>query len=64
MLYAKFGWELAKNLPLKRAWPVIWVTLSTFHQSMHCAKFGLNWPGGSGDEDENVKSLQTANNGQ
>ena len=31
---------------------------------MHCAKFGLNWPGGSGDEDENVKSLQTANDGQ
>ena len=26
---------------------------------MLCAKFGLNWPSGSGEEDENVKSLQT-----
>ena len=24
-----------------------------------CAKFGLNWPSGSREEDENVKSLQT-----
>ena len=24
---------------------------------MLCAKFGLNWPSGSGEEDENVKSL-------
>ena len=26
---------------------------------MLCAKFGCNWPCGSGEEDENVKSLQT-----
>ena len=26
---------------------------------MLCAKFGWNWPSGSGEEDENVKSLQT-----
>ena len=26
---------------------------------MFCAKFGWNWPNGSGEEDENVKSLQT-----
>ena len=26
---------------------------------MLCAKFGRNWPSGSGEEDENVKSLQT-----
>ena len=25
---------------------------------MLCAKFGWNWPEGSGDEDENVKSLR------
>ena len=25
---------------------------------MLCAKFGWNWPTGSGEEDENVKSLQ------
>ena len=26
---------------------------------MLCVKFGWNWPSGSGEEDENVKSLQT-----
>ena len=26
---------------------------------MLCAKFGWNWSGGSGEEDENVKKLQT-----
>ena len=26
---------------------------------MLCAKFGWNWPSGSGEEDENVKRLQT-----
>ena len=26
---------------------------------MICAKFGWNWPSGSGEEDENVKNLQT-----
>ena len=25
---------------------------------MLCAKFGGNWPSGSGEEDENVKSLR------
>ena len=25
---------------------------------MNCAMFGLNWPSGSGEEDENVKSVQ------
>ena len=25
---------------------------------MFCAKFGWNWPSGSGEEDENVKSLR------
>lgn len=24
---------------------------------MHCAKFGWNWPRGSGEKDENIKSL-------
>ena len=31
---------------------------SVNHPRMLCAKFGRNWPSGSG-EDENVKSLQT-----
>ena len=25
---------------------------------MRCVKFGWNWPSGSGEEDENVESLQ------
>ena len=28
---------------------------------MICAKFGWNWPCGSGEEDENVKSLRHNN---
>ena len=27
----------------------IWTNLNPLHQSMHCAKFGLNWPSGSED---------------
>ena len=33
--------------------------LNPLHPGILCAKFGWNWPSGSGDEDENVKSLQT-----
>ena len=29
---------------------------------MICAKFGWNWPCGSGEEDENVKSLRHNDN--
>ena len=29
---------------------------------MCCAKFGWNWPSGSGEEDENVKSFDDNNN--
>ena len=44
--------------PWKRAGPIIWTNLNPLHPRMLCAKFGWNWPSGSG-EDENVKSLQT-----
>ena len=44
--------------PLKRAGPFIWTNLNPLYPRMLCAKFGWNWPSGSG-EDENVKSLQT-----
>ena len=40
--------------PWKRAGPFIWTNLNPLHQRMLCAKFGWNWPSGSG-EDENVK---------
>ena len=45
--------------PWKRAWPFIWTNLNPLHPRMLCAKFGWNWPSGSGEEDEHVKSLQT-----
>ena len=45
--------------PCKRAGPFIWTNLNPLHLRMLCAKFGWNWPSGSGEEDENVKSLQT-----
>ena len=45
--------------PWKRAGPLIWTNLNPLHPRVLCAKFGWNWPSGSGEEDENVKSLQT-----
>ena len=45
--------------PLRRAWSFIWKNLNFFYPSMTCAKFGSNWLSGSGEEDENVKSLHT-----
>ena len=45
--------------PWKRAVPFIWTDLNPLHPRMLCAKFGWNWPSGSEEEDENVKSLQT-----
>ena len=45
--------------PWKRAGPFIWTNLNPLDPRMLCAKFGWNWPSGSGEEDENVKSLQT-----
>ena len=45
--------------PLGRAWPFIWTNLNPLYPGILCAKFGWNWPSGPGEEDENVKSLQT-----
>ena len=45
--------------PWKRVGPFIWTHLNPLHPRMLCAKFGWNWPSSSGEEDENVKSLQT-----
>ena len=45
--------------PWKRVGPFIWTNLNSLHPRMLCAKFGWNWPSGSGEEDENVKSLHT-----
>ena len=37
--------------PWKRVGLFIWTKLNSLHQRMHCAKFGWNWPSGSGEED-------------
>ena len=44
--------------PWKRARPFIWTNMNPLHPRMLCAKFGWNWLSGSGEEYENVKSLQ------
>ena len=35
--------------PWKRTWPFIWKILNSLHSKMLFAKFGWNWPSGSGD---------------
>ena len=37
--------------PLRRAKSFIWTNLNPLHPRMLCAKFGWNWPSGSGEED-------------
>ena len=44
--------------PWKRVGFCTWTKLNTLHPRMHCAKFGWYWLSGSGEEDENKKSLQ------
>ena len=36
--------------PWKRAGPYIWTNLNTLYPRMHCAKFGWDWPSGSGKD--------------
>ena len=43
----------------KMAWPSIWTNSNPNQPRMFCAKFGWNQHSSSGEEDENVKSLQT-----
>ena len=35
----------------------IWTNLNPLHQRMLCAKFGWNWPSGSGEEDFLISSM-------
>ena len=51
-------WAGSNYLPLEKGGPFIWTNLNPLYPRMLCAKFGWNWPSGSGEEDENVKSLQ------
>ena len=43
--------------PWKRAGPFIWLNLNPLHPMMPCAKFGWNWPSGSGEEDFLISSM-------
>ena len=43
--------------PWKMVWSFIWTNLIPLDPRMLCAKFGWSWPGGSWEEDANVKSL-------
>ena len=45
-------WIFAIYLPCWKVGSFIWTSLSTHHPKMPCAKFGWNWPCGSG-KDEN-----------
>ena len=40
-----------KYLPLEKSGPFIWTNLNPHDPRMLCAKFGWNWPSGSGEED-------------
>ena len=44
--------------PWEYAGPFIWTNLNALHLRMLCAKLDWNWPSGSGEGDENVKSLR------
>ena len=41
----------------KGVWTFLWTNLNLL--MMLCVKFGWNWPSGSGEENENVKYLET-----
>ena len=43
--------------PKKRVDPSFEKNVNPLHPRMLCVKFGWDWPSGSGEEDENVKSL-------
>ena len=44
------------NVPLGSAWSFVWINKNHLYPWMLCAKFGWNWPSGSG-EDENGKNV-------
>ena len=44
--------------PWKWEGPFIWTNLNSLNTKMIFVRFGWNWPSGSGEEDENVKSLR------
>ena len=57
ILSTKFCDLLLSPLEKEFKWPFILRKLNLIHPRMLCAKFGWNWCSGSGEDDENVKSL-------
>ena len=57
-IFSILAYILAIIFTWKRAWPYIRQNWNQFHPRMLCAKFSWNLPSGSGDDVENVKSLQ------
>ena len=52
--FLAYFYSFAIISPWKRAIPFILTNLNPLPPKMSCAKFGLNWPSGSGEEVENV----------
>ena len=50
--------------PWKRVRPFIWSNLKPLYPRLLCAKFGWNWPSGSWEEDENLKSYNNADDAE
>ena len=57
-MYFHYFFHYFNYLLWKRVVPFIWTNLNPLYPRMLCAKFGWNWNRGSGEEDENVKSLR------
>lgn len=65
MLTQKIFWTIAfwekdlwKISMIQNYFPFIWTNLYPLYPKLLCAKFGWNWPCGSKEEDEHVKSLR------
>ena len=58
LILSMYFLRFLKYLPMEKGGPFIWTNLNPLHPMMLCAKFGWNWPSGSGQKDENVKSLR------
>ena len=53
--YNSFYYFFSTEFDTNRLRSIIWTNLNPLYQGMLCAKFGWNWPSGSGEE--NVFSL-------
>ena len=63
---AQWFWKLSIHFyyfliicPFRRVGLFIWTNFNPLHHGIRCVKFDWNWSSDSGEEDKNVKSLQT-----